>query len=94
MLWPRGDIELIALRPEFPGDPNQDYDAQYNEANFRDYSGGHFRKIRMTVRKQTFAQYILEKPPGIHHAFLALDCSYYLRKEVEELHEQDLARRD
>jgi len=27
LAWPRGDVELIALRPEFPGDPNQDYDA-------------------------------------------------------------------
>ncbi len=94
MRWPRGDVELIALRPEFPGDPNQDYDAQYNEANFREYSGGHFRRITMRVRKQTFAEYIREKPPGTPHAFLALDCSYYLRREVEQLHEEDLARRE
>lgn len=83
---------MIALRPEFPGDPNQDYDAQYNEANFRDYFGGHFRRILMRVRKQTFGQYIQTKPSGVHHAFLALDCSYYLRKEVEELHEHDRSR--
>jgi len=94
MQWPREDVELVALRPEFPGDPNQDYDAQYNEANFRDYSGGHFRQISMEVRKQTFAEYIREKPPGVPHAFLALDCTYYLRKEVEELHEEDRARRE
>jgi len=58
MLWPRGDVKLVALRPEFPGDKNQDYDAQYNEANFRDYTGGHFRQISMEVWKLTFAQYI------------------------------------
>jgi len=92
MQWPQTDVELVALRPEFPGDPNQDYDAQYNAANFRDYSGGHFRRISMKVKKQTFAEFIRERPPGVHHTFLALDCTYYLRKEVEELHKQDRER--
>jgi hypothetical protein len=47
--WPRTPVHLVALRPEFPDNPDFAFDRNYNLLNNGEFKGGFFRTVTMEV---------------------------------------------